>query len=89
MSRDHPRWGAPRIRGELLKLGILIGETGVSKRLVRRYRAPSQTWWTFWDHHVKTTSPSILGPPTIRFQIRTFLVLAHGRRRILAHATAE
>jgi hypothetical protein len=39
MSRDNPLWGAPRIQGELLKLGIDIGETSVSKYLVRRQQA--------------------------------------------------
>jgi hypothetical protein len=47
MSRENPLWGAPRIDGELLKLGIDIGETSVSKYLVRRHNPPSQTWRTF------------------------------------------
>jgi hypothetical protein len=46
MSRENPIWGAPRIHGELLKLGIEIGETRVSKYMVRRRRPPSQTWRT-------------------------------------------
>jgi hypothetical protein len=46
MSRQNPLWGAPRIRGELLKLGVDIGERSVSKYLVRRRRPPSQTWRT-------------------------------------------
>ena len=44
MSRDNPLWGAPRIHGELLKLGIDIGETSVSKYRVRSRKTPSQTW---------------------------------------------
>ena len=47
MSRENPLWGAPRIHGELLKLGIDIGETSVSKYPVRRHNQPSQTWRTF------------------------------------------
>jgi hypothetical protein len=47
MSRENPLWGAPRIHGELLKLGIDIGETSVSEYLVRRRRPPSQIWRTF------------------------------------------
>jgi len=43
MSRENPLWGAPRIHGELLKLGIDIGETSVSKYLVRGRKPPSQT----------------------------------------------
>ena len=54
MSRENPLWGAPRIHGELLKLGIDIGETSVSKYLVRRHKPPSQTWRTFLDNHVKS-----------------------------------
>jgi Natural resistance-associated macrophage protein len=47
MSRENPAWGALRIYGELLKPGIDIGETSVSKYMVRRRKAPSQTWRTF------------------------------------------
>jgi putative transposase len=53
MSRENSLWGAPRIHGELLKLGIEIGETSVSKYLVRSPKPPSQTWKTFLDNHVK------------------------------------
>ncbi len=96
MSRDNPLWGAPRIYGELLKLGIEIGETSVSKYLGRRRRPPSQTWRTFLDNHLKSmVSVDFFTVPTIRFQILyVFLVLAHDRRRIVhfavtAHPTAE
>ena len=54
MSRNNPRWGAPRIHGELLKLGIEIGETSVSKYMVRRRGPPSQIWKTFLENHVKS-----------------------------------
>ena len=57
LSRENPLWGAPRIHGELLKLGIDIGETSVSKYLVRGHKPPSQTWRTFLDNHVKTRVP--------------------------------
>jgi putative transposase len=96
MSRDNLLWGAPRIHGELLKLGIDIGETSVSKYMVRRRRPPSQTWKTFLENHVKSmVSVDFFTVPTIRFQILyVFVVLAHERRRILhfavtAHPTAE
>ena len=96
MSRENPLWGAPRIYGELLKLGIQIGETSVSKYMVRRRRPPSQTWRTFLENHAKSmVSVDFFTVPTIRFQILyVFLVLAHERRRILhfavtAHPTAE
>jgi putative transposase len=96
MSHENPLWGAPKIHGELLKLGIEIGETSVSKYMVRRRRPPSQTWRTFLDNHVKNmVSVDFFTVPTIRFQILyVFLVLAHDRRRIVhfavtAHPTAE
>jgi transposase InsO family protein len=96
MSRQNPLWGAPRIHGELLKLGIDIGETSVSKYLVRHRKPPSQTWRTFLENHVKTmVSIDFFTVPTIRFQVLyVFLVLAHDRRRIAhfnvtAHPTAE
>jgi putative transposase len=88
--------GAPRIHGELLKLGIEVGETSVSKYIVRSRRPPSQTWRTFLDNHVKSmVSVDFFAVPTIRFQVLyVFLVLAHDRRRIVhfavtAHPTAK
>ena len=53
MCRENPGWGAPRIHGELLKLGIDISETSVSKYMVRGRKPPSQTWRTFLDNHLK------------------------------------
>jgi putative transposase len=52
MCRENPGWGAPRIHGELLKLGIDIGESSVSKYLVRSRKPPSQTWRTFLENHL-------------------------------------
>ena len=96
MSRENPLGGAPRINGELLKLGIDVGETSVGKYMVRRRKPPSQTWRTFLENHVKSlVSVDFFTAPTLRFQILyVFLVLAHHRRRILhfgvtAHPTAE
>jgi len=96
ICRENPTWGAPRIHGELLKLGINIGETSVSKYMVRRRKPPSQTWRTFLENHAKQlVSIDFFTAPTVRFQVLyVFLVLAHDRRRILhfnvtAHPTAE
>src|SRR5215469_6266177 len=96
MCRENPSWGAPRIHGELLKLGINIAESSVSKYMVRCRKPPSQTWRTFLENHVQQlVSIDFFTVPTIRFQILyLFLVLAHDRRRILhfnvtAHPTAE
>jgi putative transposase len=96
MCRGNPTWGAPRIHGELLKLGIDIGETSVSKYMVRCRNPPSQTWRSFLDNHLQQlVSIDFFTVPTIRFQVLyVFLVLAHDRRRILhfnvtARPTAE
>src|SRR5215469_9267560 len=70
LSRENPLWGAPYIHGELLKLGINIGETSVSKYMLRHRKPPSQTWRTFLDNHLKTmASVDFFVVPTIRFQI--------------------
>src|SRR6266851_524146 len=96
MCRENPGWGAPRIHGELLKLGIDIGESSVSKYMVRCRKPPSQTWRTFLENHAQQlVSIDFFTVPTIQFQVLyVFLVLAHDRRRILhfnvtAHPTAD
>jgi hypothetical protein len=96
MCRENPGWGAPRIHGELLKLGIEIGESSVSKYMVRCRKPPSQTWRTFLENHVsQLVSIDFFTVPTIRFHVLyVFLVLAHDRRRIIhfnvtSHPTAE
>jgi hypothetical protein len=85
MSRNNPRWGAPRIHGELLKLGIEITEPTVAKYVVRSRKPPSQSWRTFLNNHVKSmVSVDFFVVPTVRFQILyVFRVLSHDRRRIV------
>src|SRR6266481_7208471 len=53
MCRENPAWGAPRIHGELLKLGIDIGRSSVSKYMVRCRKPPSQTWRTFLENNAQ------------------------------------
>jgi putative transposase len=96
MCREISTWGAPRIHGELVKLGIDIGETSVSKYMLRCRRAPSQSWRTFLENHIsQLVSVDFFTVPTLRFQVLyVFLVLAHDRRRVIhfnvtAHPTAE
>ena len=96
MCRENLTWGAPRIHGELLKLGIDIGESSVTKYMVRGRKPPSQTWHTFLENHLsQIVSVDFFTVPTIRFQVLyVFLVLAHDRRRIVhcnvtAHPTAQ
>jgi transposase InsO family protein len=96
MSLANPLWGAPRIHGELLKLGIDVGQTSVAKYMARRRRPPSQGWRTFLLNHADgIASIDLFVVPTISFRLLYgLLVLGHGRRRILwlgvtAHPTAE
>ena len=96
MCQENPGWGAPRIHGELLKLGVEIAESSVSKYMPRCRKPPSQTWRTLLENHAQQlVSIDFFTVPTIRFQVLyVFLVLAHDRRRILhfnvtAHPTSE
>ncbi len=95
MCRANPLWGAPRIHGELLKLGIEISEATVSKYMIKRCRPPSQTWRTFLANHAKDTiALDFFTVPTATFRIVfVLIILSHDRRRILhinvtAHPTA-
>jgi transposase InsO family protein len=96
MSLANPLWGAPRIHGELLKLGIDVGQTSVAKYMARRRPPPSQGWRTFLLNHADgIASIDLFVVPTISFRLLYgLLVLRHDRRRILwlgvtAHPTAE
>jgi hypothetical protein len=96
MCRENPASGAPRIHGELLKLGIDIGASSVTKYMVRGCKPPSQTWRTFLENHLsQIVSVDFFTVPTIHFQVLyVFLVLAHDRRRVIhfnvtAHPTAD
>jgi transposase InsO family protein len=83
MSSENP-WGAPRLHGELLKLGINVSQATVAKYMVRHDKPPSQNWRTFLDNHVTSlASIDFFTVPTIRFGVLyIFLVLAHDRRTI-------
>lgn len=96
MSSANPLWGAPRIHGELLKLGIEISQATVAKYMVRQRKPPSQTWRTFLENHVRQlVSIDFLVVPTVSFRILyVFIVVAHHRRHaihfnVTAHPTAE
>jgi hypothetical protein len=72
MCRENPTWGAPRIHGELLKLGIDIGKSSVTKYMVRGRKPPSQTWHTFLENHLsQIVSVDFFTVPTIRFRYST------------------
>jgi transposase InsO family protein len=96
MSIANPLWGAPRIHGELLKLGIDIGQTSVAKYIRRRRRPPSQGWKTFLRNHSDgIAAMDLFVVPTVSFRpLYGLLIMFHGRRQILwlgatAHPTAE
>jgi transposase InsO family protein len=96
MSKENPLWGAPRIHGELLKLGFEIAESTVSKYMVRRRRPPSQTWRTFLHNHADAIAGiDLCVVPTLTFEcLFAFVVVGHGRRHLLwfaatRHPTAE
>jgi transposase InsO family protein len=96
ISIANPLWGAPRIHGELLKLGIDVGQTTVAKYMARRRLPPSQGWKTFLRNHADgIASMDLFVVPTISFRLMYgFLILHHGRREILwigttSHPSAE
>ena len=91
IAAANPLWGAPRIHGELGKLGIEVSERTVS-RLVRRPRRPrSQTWRTFLTNHVpELGSMDFFTVPTVTGRILfVFVVLLHHRRRIVHFNVTE
>ena len=91
MSLANPLWGAPRIHGELLKLGIPISQSTVAKYMVRHHKPPSQTWRTFLANHVHDlVSIDFFTVPTATFRVLfVFIVLAHRRRHIIHFNVTE
>ncbi len=85
MSKANTLWGAPRIHGELLKLGIEISQAAVSKYMVRHRKPPSQNWRTFLENHAKeVVSIDFFTVPTVTFRVLfVFLILGNHRRRII------
>ena len=70
MSLANPRWGAPRIHGELLRIGIEVCQATVAKYMARHRQPPSQTWRTFLKNHTKDlVSLDFFVVPTITFQL--------------------
>ena len=96
MSRANPLWVAPRVHGELLKLGIDVSQSTVAKYMSRTRRPPSQSWRTFLYNHAEAiASIDFFVVPTITFKMLFgFVVLHHGRRQLVhvgvtVHPTAE
>ena len=96
MQSVNVRWGAPRIHGELLKLGIEISQATVSKYLQHHHKPPAQTWRTFLANHAECFAAiDFFTVPTATFRILyVFIVLSHDHRKIqhfnvTAHPTAH
>ena len=91
MSQANPLWGAPRIHGELRKLGITLSQSTVAKYMVRRRRPPSQTWRTFLANHVgQIMAADFFVVPTVTYRLLFVLViLAHERRRVVHIAVTD
>ena len=96
MQSANVGWGAPRIHGELRKLGIEVSQATVSKYMVRQRKPPSQTWRTFLDNHTDCIAGiDFFTVPSATFRILyVFVVLSHDRRHIVhfnvtAHPTVR
>jgi transposase InsO family protein len=96
ISTANPRWGSPRILGELRKLGITVAKSTVEKYRVRPRRPPSPTWRAFLKNHVsEIVALAFFTVPTVTFRVLfVLIVLAHDRRRVLhfnvtEHPTAQ
>jgi putative transposase len=85
LSTANPLWGAPRIVGELAKIGIDLAQSTVARYMVRRRRPPSTAWRTFLKDHLREiVAVDFVVVPTMRNQVLSvLLVLTHQRRRVL------
>ena len=85
MSRANPLWGAPRIHGELLKLGIDVSQATVGRYLPRRPKAPSPTWRSFLRNHmtvIAAVDMFVVATATFKL-LYAVIVLSHHRRRVI------
>ena len=91
LAQANPLWRAPRIHGELQKLGIVVSERTVSRILRSVKRPPSQTWKTFLRNHIgEIVAVDFFTVPTIRLKVLfVFLVIEHQRRKLLHFAVTE
>src|SRR3974390_418107 len=96
MSIENPLWGAPRIHGELLKLGFELAQSTVAKYMVKRCGPPSQRWRTFLRNHAPDIAAmDLFVVPTIGFDLLYALIIIRLDRRdlvwinVTAHPTAE
>jgi hypothetical protein len=84
MSIENPLWGAPRIHGELLKLGFEVAQSSVAKYMVKRQGPPSQGWRTFLCNHAPDIAAmDLFVVPTIGFDLLYAFVIVRLDRRDL------
>ncbi len=91
MSSANPLWGAPRIHGELLKLGIVVSQATVAKYMVRRRGAPSPTWRSFLCNHaegIAAIDMFVVASASFRL-LYVLIILAHDRKKIVRTAVTE
>ena len=91
MSSANPLWGAPRIHGELLKLGIEVSQATVAKYMVRRRGTPSQNWRSFLRNHaqgIAAIDMFVVASASFRL-LYVMIILAHDRRTIVSTAVTE
>ena len=96
MSDENPLWGAPRIHGELLKLGFDVAHSTVAKYMIKRRGPPSQGWRTFLRNHAPDIAAiDVFVAPTVSFGLLYGLVIIRVARRhliwinVTANPTAE
>src|SRR5258705_3898072 len=96
MSTENSLWGAPRIHGELVKVGFEVGQSSVAKYMVKRCGPPSQGWRTFLRNHASDVAAmDLFIVPTIGFDLLYALVIVRLVRRdlvrinVTTHPTAE
>ena len=88
MSWENFLWGAPRIHGELLKLGYQVSQSTVAKYMVRRQGPPSQGWRTFLRSHAREIAAiDLFVVPTIGFKLLYALVILRLDRRLLVYTS--
>jgi len=84
MSIENPLWGAPRVHGELLKLGFAVAQSSVAKYMVKRRGPPSQGWCTFLHKHAPDIAAmDLFVVPTIGFNLLYAFVIVRLNRRDL------
>ena len=91
MSTENVLWGAPRIHGELLKLGFEVAQSSVARYMVKRRGLPSQGWRTFLRNHApEIAAMDLFVVPTIGFDLLyAFVIVRLDRRDLVGESNAQ